>query len=241
MIVTAVVHCCPNCHSTNILKNDHTCYGAQRCLCHDCGKTRVISRRYRPPLARQAMIERALRERLSLCGICRVFRVSMDYLLGRIRSLVARLPDLKQTLMPSQPDDVLELDEMHSFVGRKRQKRWLWIALCRRTRQVVAFTIGDRSEKSCRRLFRRIPEGYRTAATYSDFWAAYERVFQTGRHRCVGKDSGETAHVERWNCTLRQRLSRYVRRSLAFSKKDYNHHLFTKNFITHYNLERINT
>lgn len=242
MIVTATVHQCPHCHSPNIVKNGHTCYGAQRCLCHDCGKTRVLTRR-RPHVGpdQQAMIDRALRERLSLRGICRIFLVSMDRLLKRIRYLVSRLPDLAHTLLPPRGDDVLELDEMHSFVAKKKQKRWLWVALCRRTGQVVAFIIGDRSEKTCRRLFRRIPAAYRAASTYSDFWASYAKVFQTGRHQSVEKASGETAHVERWNCTLRQRVSRYVRKSLAFSKKDRNHHLFTKNFIAHYNLERINT
>ena len=241
MIVTVTVHRCPHCHSPNIIKNGHTCYGAQRCLCHDCGKTRVLMRRRQHNPDRQAMIDRALRERLSLRGICRIFRVSMDRLLNRIRHLVSHLPDLVQTLLPARTDDVLKLDEMHSFVATKKQKRWLWVALCRRTRQGAAFVIGDRSEQTCRRLFRRIPASYRAATIYSDFWAAYAKVFQTGRHQSVEKASGETAHVERWNCTLRQRVRRYVRKSLVFSKKDRNHHLFTKNFIAHYNLELINT
>lgn len=117
----------------------------------------------------------------------------------------------------------------------------MWVALCRRTRQVVAFVIGDRSERTCRRLYRRLPQAYRHCGSYSDFWAAYAKVFQRGRHQSVDKRSGQTAHVERWNCTLRQRVSRYVRRSLAFSKVDRNHYLFTENFIVHYNLELINT
>jgi len=48
--------------------------------------------------------------------------------------------------------DELELDEMWSFVLKKVNKRWLWIALCRWTRQVVMFVIGDRNEKTCRKL-----------------------------------------------------------------------------------------
>ncbi|MCP4422125.1 MAG: IS1 family transposase, partial [Chloroflexi bacterium] len=51
-----------------------------------------------------------------------------------------------------------------------------------------------------------------------------------------GKESGETAHVERWNNTLRQRISRYVRKTLSFSKTDKFHHLITKWFIYEYNL-----
>ena len=38
------------------------------------------------------------------------------------------------------------------------------------------------------------------------------------QHTAVGKESGQTAHVERWNLTLRQRQGRFVRRRLSFSK-----------------------
>jgi IS1 family transposase len=78
---------------------------------------------------------------------------------------------------------VLELDEMWSFVQKKANKRWLWVALCRRTRQVVAFYLGDRGEGSCRRLFfERIPDGYRECQSFSDFWAAYQKVFPDETH-----------------------------------------------------------
>jgi IS1 family transposase len=77
---------------------------------------------------------------------------------------------------------------------------------------------------------------YRHCRSYSDFWHAYEQLRTTGQHHLVGKDSGQTAHVERWNCTLRQRLARYVRKTLSFSKSDKFHHLITKWFIFDYNL-----
>ena len=48
--------------------------------------------------------------------------------------------------------------------------------------------------------------------------------------RTVGKETGETAHVERWNNTLRQRLARFVRKTLAFSKSDHFHQLALKDY-----------
>ena len=48
------------------------------------------------------------------------------------------LPAFEDTLLPSQSGDVLELDELWSFVGSKTSQCWLWVALCRRTRQIVA-------------------------------------------------------------------------------------------------------
>lgn len=79
--------------------------------------------------------------------------------------------------MPVEPDDRLELDELWSFVLKKVNKHWLWIALCRRTRRVVAFVIGDRSEKTCLKLWVCIPEEYKPCCTINDFWDACEKVF----------------------------------------------------------------
>jgi IS1 transposase len=55
---------------------------------------------------------------------------------------------------------VLELDEIWSFVQKKEQKRWVWTAMCRRTRQIVAFVIGDRSKATCHQLWQAIPQEY---------------------------------------------------------------------------------
>ena len=149
---------------------------------------------------------------------------------------VQQLPKLKESLVAPQKGDVLELDELRSFVRIKTNKQWVWVALCRRTRQVVAFVIGSRGEKSCRKLWNKIPASYKHCHTYSDFWSAYEKVFDAKTHQSVGKETGETAHIERWNNTLRQRISRYVRKTLSFSKKVVWHHMVTKLFIYNYNI-----
>ena len=79
----------------------------------------------------------------------------------------SELPLLSETLVEPDPKDqeatTLELDELWSFVLKKARKKWVWIALCRRTRQVVAYMIGDRSKVTCRKLWEAIPEAYRSA------------------------------------------------------------------------------
>ena len=71
------------------------------------------------------------------------------------------------TLTPAQSDDVLELDELWSFVLMRKDKRWVWLAQCRRTRQIVAYVIGSQGEascrllESCRPLWERVPAGYK--------------------------------------------------------------------------------
>ena len=53
----------------------------------------------------------------------------------------------------------LELDELWSFVLRRADKVWVWLALCRGTRQVVGCAVGDRSADTCRALIDRLLGG----------------------------------------------------------------------------------
>jgi IS1 family transposase len=135
-------------------------------------------------------------------------------------------------------DTILELDELWSFVQAKALQAWIWIALCRKTRQIVAYAIGDRSEETCRELWNRIPEDYQQGYCYTDFWRAYQAVIPEEQHRAVGKEAGGTAHVERWNNTLRQRIGRFVRKALSFSKSTFMHESCLRLFLHRYNLER---
>ena len=140
------------------------------------------------------------------------------------------------TLLPGRNGDVLELDELWSFVGSKAQQLWLWVALCRRTRQIVGWTLGDRGLQSAADLRASLPKGYRGRATRSDYWDAYAAAFPARTHRSCGKADGETCHVERWFGTLRARTSRLVRRAYSFSKCAENHLDAVHLFITTYNL-----
>ena len=71
----------------------------------------------------------------------------------------------------------------------------------------------------CRDCGRQFVENRQCAVCYSDFWSAYEQVIPSQRHQAVGKETGQTNYIERFNCTLRQRVSRLVRKTLFFSKK----------------------
>ncbi len=116
---------------------------------------------------------------------------------------VAQLPPLSTTLLAPDPEDptstVLELDELWSFVLNKANDSWIWIALCRKTRQVVAYAIGKRSKQTCQRLWEAIPQAYRQGHCFTDFLRVYASVIPEEQHTPVGKETGETAHVERWN------------------------------------------
>jgi IS1 family transposase len=106
---------------------------------------------------------------------------------------------LADQVEPPKEDDVLELDECWTCVRHRLNKRWLWVALRRRTRQVVAFVIGDRSARTCARLWAKISSEYREKQSFSDFWKSYRPVIeQNPTHQQVKKSSGKLAHIERF-------------------------------------------
>ena len=130
----------------------------------------------------------------------------------------------------------LECDELWSFVKAKQNKQWIWLALDQHTREIVGVAIGDRCSQTARQLWDSLPGVYRQCAvSYTDFWQAYSLIFPRKRHRAVAKESGQTNHIERFNCTLRQRISRLVRKTLSFSKKCSNHIGAIGYFIHYYN------
>jgi IS1 family transposase len=84
----------------------------------------------------------------------------------------------------------------------------------------VLDVIGDRREKTRRRLWNKVPIEYHKCISYGDFWDAYRKVLPQKTHYAVGKESGQTSHVERWYCTLRQLQARYVRTSPRYLRED---------------------
>ena len=120
---------------------------------------------------------------------------------------------------------------------QKANKQWVWIALDKQTRQIIAFHVGDRSRDSAKELWAPIPAGYREQATcYTDQYEAYKGVIPADRHKAIMKKARKTNYIERFNNTLRQRVSRLVRETLAFSKNVANHVGAIRFFICHYNL-----
>jgi insertion element IS1 protein InsB len=86
----------------------------------------------------------------------------------------------------------------------------------------------------------KIPLAYRQPATfYTDQHVAYAGIIPTVQHRAISKLARKTNHIERFNNTLRQRVSRLVCEALSFFKKLVNHIGAIKLFICHYNLTKV--
>lgn len=228
---------CPTCGSHDISKNGTTRRGKQNHKCRDCNRQFVEDPQWKPKdKDTQSLIDLLLLEKIPLAGIARATGVSSSWLQDYVNAFYETVPQEAEVLPKAKGKLKVQMDELWSFVDDKGNKQWVWLALDANTREVIGCHIGDRSRDSARALWNSLPGVYRQCATvYTDFWEAYETVIPEKRHRAVGKESGLTSYIERFNNTLRQRVSRLVRKTLSFSKKLENHIGAIWNFIHEYN------
>ena len=228
---------CPNCESKDVVKNGFIHNGNQNHKCKACGRQFVEAPRQKLiSQETKALIDKLLLEKIPLAGIARVCDVSETWLQDYVNRKYEAIPQQVNVSSKKKGRLTIQCDEMWSFVGNKGNKQWIWLALDVETREIVGVHIGDRSEQGARKLWDSLPSVYRQCAVaYTDFWRAYALVFPQQRHKAVGKESGKTNYIERFNCTMRQRVSRLVRKTLSFSKKLENHIGAIWFFIHHYN------
>lgn len=228
---------CPTCGSDDIMKNGTTRRGKQNYKCRDCGRQFVENPQWKPKDKDTcALIDRLLLEKIPLAGIARVMGVSESWLQHYVNAVYETVPQQVEVTPKTQQRLDVQMDELWSFVDDKGNEQWVWLAIDVKTREIVGCHIGDRSGESAKALWGSLPGVYRQCAVcYSDFWSAYPVALPSKRHRSVGKETGLTSYIERFNNTLRQRVSRLVRKTLSFSKKLENHVGAIWNFIHHYN------
>lgn len=235
---------CPDCHSHKIKKNGFTHYGKQNHKCKDCARQFVLDNQHTVDETLREIARRALCERLSLRAICRLIGVSLTWMCSFAVQPWASAPeDLGvstewSTLRSSKRLKImgLQLDEAWPFVGKKRNKAWIWVAFEPGKKQVVAFHIGGRGSDSARALWKKIPRQMRQWCYFeTDEWEAYCSIIPSERHY-VGKD--QTYHVEGFWSGVRARVSRLVRKNLSFSKNWKNHLAAIRYYFWQFNLEQ---
>jgi insertion element IS1 protein InsB len=126
--------------------------------------------------------------------------------------------------------DQAEVDEMWSFVGKKKRPRWLWHALDHRSGKVLAYVFGRRTDEVFVKL-KTLLKPFGIRRYYTDCWGAYKRNLISKVHS-PGKLN--TQQIERKHLTLRTRLKRLVRQTICFSKSTVMHDIVIGLFINRY-------
>jgi IS1 family transposase len=148
---------------------------------------------------------------VSLRGIARLMRISLATVIRRIRQMGKAI----NNLIHYCPGDDYEIDELRTYVCKKSNPVWIAFALNRRTKQVVAFRIGRRTKRHLKNLVDTVLSTMPNTI-YTDCLNIYKHIIPAKLHSVK---RGGINHIERFHLSLRQKLKRLCRRSLAFSKR----------------------
>nr|WP_287526019.1 IS1 family transposase [Okeania sp. SIO2C2] len=228
---------CPQCHGQPVVKNGQLHKGKQPFKCHHCGR-QLIEHPTQNTISEQtqAGIDPMLLERISLTAIARVAQLSEKWLQDHVLAKYAEVPPLVKTSPKKKGKLTLPALEMWSFVDNKGNQQWVWVGLDQERRQIVGVDIGKPDREAAKELWSSLPGVDRQCAiVYTDFWQADEQVVPSKRHGAVGQQTGQTSYIERFNCTIRQGVSRLVSTALSCCQKLENHIGAIWMFIDHYN------
>ena len=112
--------------------------------------------------------------------------------------------------------NLIEVDEMWHFIQNKKNKCWIWLAICKVTKLILGFVTGSRGSKTGKLLYTKIKDFTPFDTTYfTDYFEPYTKFIPKENHR-QGKD--QTYTVEGYNASFRDDLRRLTRRTRAYSK-----------------------
>lgn len=206
---------CPHCSSSGVVKNGIKSTGKQNFQCKDC--TKQFQAEYQnkgaDPKQRQRVVAMLLhnsgiRDIESVIGMSRRTILSILLACGGVR-LIPRHRSYRS----------VQIDEIWSYVGTKKRKRWLLYAYAPESDEVLAFVCGSRSRATVRKLYQALKHLHITEFC-TDHWKAFQGVFPSERHS-IGKSF--TRQIEGVNTSIRARNRRFVRKTCCFSKKIQNH------------------
>ena len=235
---------CPHCHSEQIVKRGKTGCGTQRYLCQNTAcavGSFLLDYRNRGcvPEVKQTIIDMSLNAS-GIRDTARVLRISTDTVLSELKKKEAILESVNTALLRTlNPTEVAvdierageaEMDEMWSFVGKKKDQRWLWHAIDHHTGAVLAYVFGRRKDEVFLQL-KTLLEPFGLTRFYTDHWGAYTRHLDADMHS-PGKQN--TQKIERKHLTLRARIKRLVRKTICFSKTTQMHDIVIGLFVNRY-------
>jgi insertion element IS1 protein InsB len=123
-----------------------------------------------------------------------------------------------------------EVDEMWSYVGKKREPRWLWHAIDHRSGHVLAYVLGRRKDEVFLKL-KGLLDPFGITKYYTDYWGTYTRHLDADAHQ-PGKRN--TQQIERKHLTLRTRIKRLMRKTICFSRSTQMHDIVIGLFVNRY-------
>lgn len=217
-MLSAVVSCsrvsdigkCPHCKGASIIKNGRTKTGKQQYYCKPCSKRSIDYYSYKAynPVVNLQIVE-LTREGLGIRSTARVLKISPT-------TLIKKIIQIADTLKPPtiSKGKTYEVDEIKTYWKKKGRAIWVVYALDRKTKQVVSFNAGGRSNKTLKVIVDTLMMS-EARSIYTDRFPNYQYLIDKKKHKVCFYG---TNRIERKNLTLRTHLKRLQRRTICFSR-----------------------
>ncbi|MBT7491464.1 MAG: IS1 family transposase [Bacteroidetes bacterium] len=201
---------CSKCKSTNKVKRG-IIKGKQRYTCKDCGYNYTVEKKstLKPDSMKRQALELYL-EGLGFRSIGRFLKVSHVSVYNWIKAFGDEIEKIRS----DQKIEVVEIDEMHTYIGNKKYC-WIWIAVDRNGKRFINCVFGNRGLRTGELLWDEIKDK-EIGQVMTDHWKVYEKFVPKSKHV---QTKAETFTVEGYNSLFRHFLARMRRKSKCYTKK----------------------
>ncbi len=103
---------------------------------------------------------------------------------------------------------------MWHYCQKKKRKVWLWLAICRDSKQILVFELGSRGLKTGKKLWEKV-KNIPCKQDCTDHWEVYKNLIPAEKHIC---SKAETYTIESYNGLFRHYLARFHRKTKCYSK-----------------------
>jgi len=149
------------------------------------------------------------KEGMGVRSIARILAISATTLLKRYITIAGNIR--RPILLLRQQ---YEVDELNFYYGNKNKRIWLVCALDQKTRQIVSFNIGKRTNKTLIYVIKTLKNS-KAQKIYTDRLHNYKSLIPKEIHST--KRYG-TNYIERENLNIRTFLKRFSRKTICFSR-----------------------
>ncbi len=200
---------CKYCNGECVKSGFHS-NGKQRFKCKLCCKRQLESYNYYAYSSQlNSQIIALTKEGLGIRSLSRYLKISATTIMTRTMKIAE---SIEKPLVPIAKTH--EVDELCTFIGNKKRRLWICYGLERKTRTVVDFRIGSRTNKTLRGVIDTLLlSGSQTI--YTDGLKNYKSLIPQTLHKTTRFG---TNHIERKNLSLRTHLKRLNRKTICYTK-----------------------
>jgi insertion element IS1 protein InsB len=200
---------CLYCNGSTVI-HGYSNAGKIRFRCKECKKTfqaEFINKAYHKDT--NVKITNLLKEGVGIRSTSRLLRISATTVTKRILKIAEKIEKPKPEI-----NQIYELDELRTYVGKKANLKWIAYAIRRDTKEVIDFNVGYRTNEMLKKVIGTLLNSD-AKKIYTDRLVNYRYLIPETLHstKLYGIN-----HIERNNLTLRMHLKRLGRKTICYSK-----------------------